>query len=117
MVTQIVQLKHVDAQEINEIISKLASNNAQIIVYQPNNSMIITELASNLRKLLALIKDLDVPGGEEQLWTYQILHAEAADIAQKIQEVFEVSEDNLQGGLLVKATVKTTVNAGKQEGV
>lgn len=93
MVTQIVQLKHVDAQEINEIISKLATNNSQIIVYQPNNSMIITELASNLRKLLALIKDLDVPGGEEQLWTYQVLHAEAADIAQKIQEVFEVSED------------------------
>ncbi len=93
MVTQIVQLKHVDAQEVNEIITKLASNNAQIIIYQPNNSMIITELASNLRKLLALIKDLDVPGGEEQLWTYQILHAEATDIAQKIQEVFEVSEE------------------------
>ena len=93
MVTQIVQLKHVDAQEINEIITKLASNNAQIIIYQPNNSMIITELASNLRKLLALIKDLDVPGGEEQLWTYQILHAEATDIAQKIQEVFEVNDD------------------------
>ena len=93
MVTQIVQLKHVDAQEVNEIITKLASNNAQIIIYQPNNSMIITELASNLRKLLALIKDLDVPGGEEQLWTYQILHAEATDIAQKIQEVFEVTEE------------------------
>ncbi|MAD61080.1 MAG: type II secretion system protein GspD, partial [Myxococcales bacterium] len=69
------------------------SNNAQIIIYQPNNSMIITELASNLRKLLALITDLDVPGGEEQLWTYQILHAEATDIAQKIQEVFEVNEE------------------------
>ena len=93
MVTQIVQLKYVDAQEINEIVTKLATPNAQIIVYQPNNTMIITELASNLRKLRALIKDLDVQGGEEQLWTYQVLHAEATEIAQKIQEVFEVSED------------------------
>ena len=93
MVPQIVQLKHVDAQEINDIVSKLASTNAQIIIYQPNNTMIITELASNLRKLLSLIKDLDIPGGQEQLWTYQVIHAEATDIAQKIQEVFEVGEN------------------------
>ncbi|MEE2645139.1 MAG: secretin N-terminal domain-containing protein, partial [Myxococcota bacterium] len=96
MITQIVQLKHVDGQEINEILSRLASSNAQIIVYQPSNSLIITELASNLRKLLTLIDRLDQPGGEEKLWTYQILHAEAAEIAQKIQEIFEVGEQ--QGG-------------------
>lgn len=89
MVTQIVGLVHVDAQEINEVIGKLASPNAQIIVYAPSNSLIMTELGSNLRKLRTLIKELDVPGGQEQLWTYQVLHADAAEIATKIQEVFE----------------------------
>ncbi|MBM4291515.1 MAG: type II secretion system protein GspD, partial [Deltaproteobacteria bacterium] len=115
MVTQIVQLKYVDAQEINDIITKLASPNAQIIIYQPNNSMIITELASNLRKLLALIKDLDVPGGEEQLWTYQVLHAEAADIAQKIQEVFEV--DDKAGGRATQPSTARPVPPKPVKGV
>ena len=33
MVTQILNLKHVDASEINEVLSKLASSNAQFIVF------------------------------------------------------------------------------------
>ena len=89
MVTQIVTLKHVDAGEINEVISKLATPNAQFIVYQPNNSLIITETGSNLRKLKDLIRDLDQPGGSEELWIYQVVNAEANEIAQKILEVFE----------------------------
>ena len=43
MVTQIIDLKHVDAGEINDVLSKLASNHAQFIVYQPSNSLIVTE--------------------------------------------------------------------------
>ena len=89
MVTQIIDLKHVDAGEINDVLSKLASNHAQFIVYQPSNSLIVTELSSNLRRLKTLIKELDQPGGQEELWIYQVLHAEAADIASKITEVFE----------------------------
>jgi general secretion pathway protein D len=89
MVTQIVSLKHVDAGEINEVISKLATTNAQFIVYQPNNSLIITETGSNLRKLKTLIRELDQPGGAEELWIYQVMNAEANEIAQKILEVFE----------------------------
>lgn len=89
MVTQIINLKHVDASEINEVLSKLASNNAQFIVYQPNNSLIVTELSSNLRRLRALIEELDQPGGQEELWVYQVVHAEASDIASKINELFE----------------------------
>lgn len=89
MVTQILQLRHIDAGELNDVLSKLASPNAQFIVYQPTNSLIVTELSSNLRKLKTLIAELDVPGGQEELWVYQVLNAEAADIASKITEIFE----------------------------
>lgn len=89
MVTQIVPLDHVDAQEINEVLSKLASGNAQFIVYQPTNTLIITEVASNLRKLLGLIEQLDTPGGKERLWVYEVVHAEAQEIKAKIEEIFE----------------------------
>ncbi len=83
MVTQIITLKNVDAQEIQQVISKLASQHAQFITYAPTNSLIVTEVASNLRKLRSLIAEMDVPGGADQLWIYQVEHAEASDIAQK----------------------------------
>ncbi len=89
MVTQIINLENVDAQEISEVLSKLSSTNAQFIVYQPTNSLIVTEVAANLERLKNLIKRLDVPGGQEQLWTYQVVHANASDIAQKITEIFD----------------------------
>ena len=89
MVTQLVRLEHVDATEILEVINKLATNNAQFIVYAPDNALIITESAANLRKLLRIMNQLDIPGGKEQLWIYEVIHAEASDIAQKIQEIFE----------------------------
>ena len=88
MVTQIINLKHVDASEINEAL-EAREYNAQFIVYQPNNSLIVTELSSNLRRLRALIDELDQPGGQEELWVYQVVHAEASDIASKINELFE----------------------------
>ncbi|MGK0360190.1 MAG: general secretion pathway protein D [Bradymonadia bacterium] len=89
MVTQIIQVDHVDAQEVNEVIAQLASEGAQIIVHQPTNRLIVTELGSNLRKLRRIIRSIDRPGGQEQLWTYEVEHAEAAEIASKINEVFE----------------------------
>ncbi len=89
MVTQLVRLENVDAAEILEVINKLATANAQFIVYAPDNALIITETGSNLRKLRRIMDQLDVPGGAERLWIYEVVHAEAADIAQKIQEIFE----------------------------
>lgn len=89
MVTQIIQIRHVDAQEVNEVISQLSSSGAQIIVHAPTNRLIITELGSNLRKLRKIIRSIDRPGGQEQLWTYEVEHAEATEIAAKINEVFE----------------------------
>lgn len=94
MITQIIQIRHVDAGEVNELIAPLASGGAQVIVHQPTNRLIITELGSNLRKLRKIIRSIDLPGGQEQLWTYEVEHAEAAEIAAKINEVFEPKADS-----------------------
>ena len=113
MVTQIVPLKHVDAQDMNDVLSKMASANATFIVYAPSNSLIITELGSNLRKLLDLLKELDVPGGQEQLWVYQVQHAEANDIAQKIMDVFEQRDQGGGGGKRRPAAAPAPAKAAK----
>lgn len=108
MVTQLVRLENVDASEILEVINKLASANAQFIVYAPDNALIITESAANLRKLKRIIAELDVPGGQETLWIYEVVHAEAPDIAQKIQEIFEKESST-------KGSKKTTRSSSKSK--
>lgn len=110
MVTQIIQLKHIDAAEMNDVMGNLTSPHASVIVYQPTNSLIITELSSNLRKLKSLIEQLDVPGGQEELWVYQVLNADAADIAAKILEVFEQESAGSAPKASTPARPKTTRN-------
>jgi general secretion pathway protein D len=109
MVTQVITMRHVDAQEVNDVISRLASASAQIIVHAPTNRLIITELGSNLRKLRSFIDQLDVPGGQEQLWIYEVEHAEATDIAQKILEIFE--QQPAKGGAAGGAAKKVGASA------
>lgn len=117
MVTQILNLKHVDASEINEVLSKLASSNAQFIVYQPSNSLIVTELSSNLRRLRQLIKELDQPGGQEELWVYQVIHAEASDIASKINELFEKDNKSNKSSSYKKKRKKKKKKKGRRGSV
>jgi general secretion pathway protein D len=117
MVTQILNLKHVDASEINEVLSKLASSNAQFIVYQPSNSLIVTELSSNLRRLRQLIKELDQPGGQEELWVYQVIHAEASDIASKINELFEKDSKSNKSSSYKKKKKKKKKKKGRRGSV
>lgn len=112
MVTQIIQLKHIDAAEMNDVMGNLTSPHASVIVYAPTNSLIITELSSNLRRLKKLIDELDLPGGQEELWVYQVLNADAADIAGKITEIFEQES----AGSAPKAKPARTTSAKRKAG-
>lgn len=114
MVTQIIQVNNVDAQEVNEVISQLASGGAQIIVHQPTNRLIVTELGSNLRKLRKIIRSIDVPGGQEQLWTYEVEHAEASEIAAKINEVFEPKQSGAASTSKRRSTSKARKSRRKK---
>ncbi|MFN3197903.1 MAG: type II secretion system secretin GspD [Bradymonadia bacterium] len=98
MVTQLVALEHVDAQEVSQLLQQLATGSAKFIVYQPTNTLIVSEVASNLRKLLSLVDEIDVPSGSERLYVYQIVNADAEEIKNKIMEIYEQDEKKASGG-------------------
>ena len=113
MVTQILPLEHVDAQEINEVVRQLASQSAQFIIYAPTNTLIITEVSSNLRKLLGLIKQLDVPSGRERLWVYQVQFADAPDIVAKVLEIFDQQDQRGKGSSRMPKARSSSRRKGK----
>lgn len=68
MVTRLIQLDHIQADEILPVIEKFKSGAADITVYGPTNTLIITDSGENIRRLMKLIGDLDVPVGKERIW-------------------------------------------------
>lgn len=87
MVTRLIQLDHIPAEEILPVIEKFKTGAADITIYGPTNTMIITDTGSNIRRLLKLVADLDVPIGKERIWIRPVVNASAAEIAGLLGQI------------------------------
>lgn len=96
MVTRLVQLDHIPAEEILPVIEKFKTGAADITIYGPTNTMIITDTGSNIRRLLKLVTDLDVPIGKERIWIRPVVNASASEIATLLGQI--IGEGAAAGG-------------------
>ncbi len=90
MVTLILPMQHIDAQQLQNVIKPLLSKESEMQVFQPTNSLIVSEFAHNLTRVRHIIEALDVPGFQDELQLVQIQYATASDIADKLTQIFEV---------------------------
>lgn len=92
METRIIQIRHVSYQDIEGVISKVKSNDGNIISYPPTNTLIVTEYGTHMRRMFQIIDALDRPGGGSRIHIYQVQFADASELAGKLLEIFE--QDN-----------------------
>ena len=88
IITHIIQPKHVDAADMDKVLEKFKTQVGEILVYEPTNTLIITDMASNVRRLADFIAQLDVPTGKEKIWIRPVQYANASDLVKTIQELF-----------------------------
>jgi general secretion pathway protein D len=89
MVTAILRVKNGDAKEINNIVGQLKNKNGFNLVYAPTNAIIVSDVAANVRRLMRIIKLLDVPvGTRERVWVVKIEHATASELVDKLNQIF-----------------------------
>ncbi|GIX49502.1 MAG: hypothetical protein KatS3mg131_3713 [Candidatus Tectimicrobiota bacterium] len=60
-ITQLIPLEHADANEIRNLLSPMVSRESSLLAYAPTNTLILTDVASNISRLLKIIRALDVP--------------------------------------------------------
>ncbi|MEE9253233.1 MAG: type II secretion system secretin GspD [Thermodesulfobacteriota bacterium] len=84
-VTRVVQLKNLSASDVANTLRPFVSKEGDIVAYPSSNTLIIVEIQSNLRRLLDLIDNIDVKTVVEFI---KIQNMEAAEMAQKIVEIF-----------------------------
>ena len=87
-VTRLVQLEHIAADEIQATLQKFKTQQGDISVYGPTNTLIITDSGANIVRILRLLKELDVPTGKERIWIRPVEYAEATELVDKLQQVF-----------------------------
>jgi len=88
LVTQLVTLEATSADEVSKIIGKMISGDGDLISYQPTNTLIITDSANNIRRLMKLIEELDISAPKQKLEIIAIEHAEAQRVVDIVNELY-----------------------------
>lgn len=90
VITQIVPLRYIEANELQRSLSRIVSPNS-IIPYKPTNTLIISDSGYKVRRILDIIELLDVQGQQPKVAIVPIKHGEAKSIADKVSAIFKSS--------------------------
>lgn len=87
LVTDIVRPKFAAVNSLISILRPIMSTQGHIAVYEPTNSLIIADRAGNVKKLTAIINELDKTPGE----TYEIIklsYSSSKEVSKIIDKIF-----------------------------
>jgi type II secretory pathway component GspD/PulD (secretin) len=97
IVTQIIPIRFVDAQQLVVDLSSFVSPQATIVANQAGNSIVITDTQSNIRHLTEIIKAIDSSAEMETvIRVFPLKHANPNDVVTMLQGVFPGSSGGTQ---------------------
>lgn len=98
MITRIIKLKYISADEVNKQLRILTSKDGELVPYTPTNSLIVSDYGANMDRIMKILEQLDVQGFEEQMEVMRVRFARAKDIADLVQQIINKGEKNNQFG-------------------
>ncbi len=99
IVTQIISLKYASPEEMKKVLTPLVSKSSVILSYPPTGMLIVTDLLSNIQRLLAIITTLDIEGIEEQISVIPLIYASAPEVAKSLSLIFQEATRAPKGSL------------------
>jgi len=97
-VTRLVHVEYVDPNEVATALSRVKGEQGDIVVFAPQNALIITDLASNINRMMKILNAIDREGAQEKVWVISLKNTAAPDMAQKLAEIFQVQQAVKKGG-------------------
>jgi general secretion pathway protein D len=91
MVTRLIPLRYAEPTEIQTLLTPLISKNGVLAAHQPTNTLIVTDVDSNIVRLLQIIREIDVPDFSMKISVIPLKHAAAEDLGKKLSELLEES--------------------------
>ena len=98
-IIQILSLKYIPATEVSKMIKPFLSDGADIVEHPPSNTLIIGDLASNVKKSVDIISlfDLDI-FADLRVRIYPILNADVNEVAKEMDKIFTSFEVSTKSG-------------------
>lgn len=81
LITKIIRLDHVPASQLVPILRPLVPQQGHLAAYNPTNTLIITDHAGNIKRLVKIIAGVDRPDSDE-LEIIPLKHASASELVR-----------------------------------
>jgi general secretion pathway protein D len=88
IVTQIVAIKYSSVSDLSALLRPLISTRGTLIAHRETNVLIITDTASNVARLLDIIRLVDVQVAQEELQIIPVTYADSAELATILTQLF-----------------------------
>ncbi|MGI6639247.1 MAG: type II secretion system secretin GspD [Desulfobulbus sp.] len=102
IITHIVRLRHAGADEVRAMLTPLVPKTSVMVSHGDSGILTITDYQSNIRRLLEIIRSVDVPARNEELAIIPLQHASAASAARVVGQLFP---QDAQAGAGQRATL------------
>ncbi len=99
VVTQIIPLTYAAPAEIKRLLAPLISKSSVILAYPPTNTLIVTDVASNIRRLMRILKTIDVSRIGRELSVLPLKYANADELVKLLRSVFKAAQKSKKGGI------------------
>jgi len=96
-VTRLLRLKYITTDEVVQVLSRLKGRDGDITPYSTTNTLVITDLASNIRRMEEVVRALDVAMTGEKIWVIRLRNIVATEVAQMLQQVFNIGKAGTPG--------------------
>lgn len=110
IVVKILTVKNVAAQEVVSLLKPIASKYAYLTSYAPTNALIIADRASKVAQLERIISKIDLVG-EVEVEMVTLTYANAQEVAQTINQLFNNRKQSSASGAKFNLTVDNRTNS------
>jgi len=97
-VTRMVKLQNADSGSVMSVIQPMVSHDGLIAAFPQDNTLIITDDAFNVQRLLRIIGSLDVQSIQHNVAVIPLKMAYADDLAAQIEKIMSAREGAMHGG-------------------
>ena len=119
VVTRILPLKYVAAEEVQQVASQLVSADGMVNAFGGTNSLLVIDYEDNIDRVAKIIENLDVPFANRELTIIPIKNADAEDIAKKLTDILgspSSDKSKATGGGVATDIVANNAQANGQVG-
>ncbi len=89
IVTQLIPLKYADVDEIRRLFTPMVSKSSVILAYSPTNTLIITDVYSNIRRLQRILNAIDITGIGQEISVIPLEYADATKLVNLLGNIFK----------------------------